>query len=89
LAAKKKANKKKLHSQNEAKAAPKEAKEKAPLFPSLVEGHEEEEKNPKDEFFDEEELKEFSVKDEEEDTDDADSGEGGVGEPAWDEDSVD
>jgi hypothetical protein len=54
----------------------------APLQPVQIE---EEQNKSGDEFFDEEGLKEFSVKDEEEDADESDISDGSS-EPAWDED---
>ncbi|MEM4246827.1 MAG: hypothetical protein QXR48_03120 [Candidatus Woesearchaeota archaeon] len=56
------------------------------LFPPLTEKEmlEEGTANKKDEFFDEEEMKEFSLIDEEEGQDE-EVGEGVEGEPAWDE----
>lgn len=71
--------------------APQDTKPAVPAVLPLVEpveeeepkAKDEEEPKAKDEFFDEEEMKEFSVKDEEEDADE-ESG-GGQGEPAWDE----
>ncbi len=87
--AKKKAAKKKVKLQRapKRKALPKEIKAAAvvPALPLMEkELVEEEAPKPKDEFFKEEEMKEFLVKDEEEDVDE-EGGEGGGVEPALDE----
>jgi hypothetical protein len=61
-----------------------EQKSAAALLPPIdKEVVEDEAKEKKDEFFDEDELKEFSVQDEEEGTDDLN--EDAESEPAWDE----
>ncbi len=63
---------------------PKEIKMPALIPPMEKEVLEEEAPKPKDEFFDEEEMKEFSVFDEEEGADE-DSSEPSESEPAWDD----
>lgn len=65
----------------EKKAPSKEMESPLALIPPVPD---EEGTKQKDEFFDEEEMKEFSVKDEEEDAED-DSESSGEGEPAWTE----
>ncbi len=67
----------------EKKALPKEIKMPV-LLPPIEKDVVEEAPKPKDEFFDEEAMKEFSVLDEEEGQEE-DAGDVGDSEPAWDE----
>lgn len=90
--AKKKASKKAKPQPHVSKKspAPTEQDAKAAVLPPLekeVPDVEDEPQEKKDEFFKEEEMKEFTVKDEEEDVDE-DAGDDGGGEHAWSEEEV-